>query len=174
MTRTTPHFAEKVVVEHIPPEGRHIEIDASAQELEAIAKRLGVPAINRLSGVFDLRKTARGVNLEGRLDARLTRECVASLEIFDEHVADAFTIVFQRDVASAPGAEIEISEDSPEPLEGEVIDLVEILIQQLSLAMDPYPRKPGAASLAENYALPEPDSPFRGLKAAIAKQRDQE
>ncbi|MGD9801132.1 MAG: hypothetical protein AB7V02_11105, partial [Parvularculaceae bacterium] len=51
-----------------------------------------------------------------------------------------------------------------EPLDGDEIDLGELLVQHLSLALDPYPRKDGAESLLETYRNAATASPFAGLK----------
>lgn len=156
-----------VVVDSIPPQGLDIEIEAGPLERAAIATRLAVPNVIRLKGAFALALTARGVDVDATMDAAVTRECVASLEPFEEPIFETFRLSFVRE--GAPPAEVEIDEETPEPLEGDAIDLGEILIQQLSLAMDPYPRKPGARSLATEYAPEAKVSPFAGLKAALEK-----
>lgn len=160
---------EIVVIDNIPPEGLHVEIEAGAAERAAIAARLGVPQVNRLKGVFKVVRSVGGVDLDATIDAAVIRECVVSLEPFEETIAEPFRLSFARQAASAP--EIEIDEETPEPLEGEALDLGEILIQQLSLAMAAYPRKPGAASLAKDYAPDGKVSPFAGLKATLEKER---
>lgn len=168
-----PH--EIILIENITPQGAHVELEADVGTREAIANRLGVPGVVALKGAFEVSKSAGGVEVEGTIDAIVRRECVASLEIFDEKVRETFEIRFAR--GGSGGAEIEIDEETPEPLEGDTIDLGEILIQQLSLALDPYPRKPGAASLADAYAPEAKISPFSDLKAqfdAFDKRRDRE
>ena len=138
-----------------------------------IASRLGVPAVDALSGEFDVAKTPEGAALAGRIAARLQRDCVASLERFVEEIDESFEIRFARGLAQeAAGAEIEIGPDSPEPLDGDAIDLGEILVHQLSLAMAPFPRKPGARPLAEEFGGETRISPFSGLDRAFAKRRE--
>ena len=51
-----------------------------------------------------------------------------------------------------------------EPLEGDEIDLGELLVQHLSLALDPYPRLEGAESLLPEYRTATLSSPFAALK----------
>lgn len=161
-----------VLIESIPPQGMTIILEADDNARAAIARRLGVPAVKRLLGVFGLTKTTDGVDVAGRIEAAVQRECVASLELFDEAVDEAFEIEFARGLA--PAGEVEIDERSPEPLDGESLDLGELLIQQLSLSIEPYPRKPGARSLTEDLAPEQNVSPFSGLKAALAKKEDGE
>ena len=162
---------EVLLVEILPAQGTHVELDAGEEARVAIAARLGVRAVRRLTGAFDVVKSIDGVDLKARIRAVVVRECVASLEEFDETIDEPFEIHFARGMA--PGhAEVEVSEETPEPLDGDSLDLGEILIQQLALAMDPYPRKPGVGALAEAYAPEDKVRPFAGLRAAIDKARD--
>lgn len=166
-------FAFRVDIGELPAGGRVYEVEAGAAERDAIARRLGAPALNRLRGVFALRATKGGLVLEGRLDAALTRECVVSLEPFEEVLEEDFRIVFAR--AAGPAGEdgaLLVEEDTPEPLEEDSLDLAEILVQQLSLAMAPHPRKPGAEPLRAAGGRTETGSPFEKLKDAIAHDRD--
>ncbi len=103
------------------------------------------------------------------MDAALTRECVASLEPFQEILTEKFDVDFLR-AQPEPGEEEDW--DAPEVHEGDRLDLGEILVQQLSLSMSPFPRKEGARSLAEAYAPPELASPFAALKGVIGKGDD--
>ena len=66
-----------------------------------------------------------------------------------------------------PFATIATLDESPEPLVGGVIDIGEAVTQQLVLALDPYPRKPGAvppAPMEGDTGLPE-NGPFAALSA---------
>ena len=51
---------------------------------------------------------------------------------------------------------------TPEPIEGDVIDLGGYLVEHLSLELDPFPRKPGA--VFEQPPEPGEISPFAVLK----------
>lgn len=159
-----------ITVSEIPESGRRVEIDAGPEARAAIAEHLDAPAVDALIGEFEIFKTAEGAALEGRIEARLQRDCVVSLERFVEEIAETFEIRFSRAAArGAEDAEIEIDFDAPEPLEGDSIDLGEILVHQLALAMDPYPRKPDAKPLAEEFGGETRISPFSGLARAFAK-----
>ncbi|MGI4747246.1 MAG: DUF177 domain-containing protein, partial [Janthinobacterium lividum] len=80
------------------------------------------------------------------LAARLTRTCVVTLEEFPVVVAEQFMVRF---VPAEPGdeqadVELDLDADDDVPYDGTTIDLGEAAIEQLALALDPYPRKPGA------------------------------
>jgi uncharacterized metal-binding protein YceD (DUF177 family) len=103
------------------------------------------------------------VRLSADLDAAVTQTCVVTLEPVAADVADRFSLLF-----GAVEDEIDIALDSEaetvEPLADGVIDLGEVVAQQLSLVLDPYPRAPGATGPAEEEPPAEPaTSPFAAL-----------
>jgi len=124
-------------------------IEANAAEREAVARRLGLEALHELSADLTVRARAGGrlIEVEGDLHARLTQQCVVTLEPVESEVEERFMQRFTTDPDFAQSDEIVVDveeEDVPEPVEGETVDLGEALVQQLALALDPYPRKPGA------------------------------
>ena len=144
------------------------DLAASPSQCALIAKRLGVPGVSRLEGRVTLKVSKTEIIASGVLKADLTRECVASLEEMAETVEDAFEVGFLRAAPSEAPEEDEAEDwDAPEVHEGDIFDLGEFLTQQLALAMEPFPRKPGAVSLAERYGEDKPVSPFADLASKI-------
>lgn len=131
----------------------------------AIAERLGEAGVAALEGDFALTPFNGGVDLALHIKARVDRNCVISLEPLVELVDERYSIRFERDFDDEAGDEDD--EISREPLEGDTLDLDEILVQYLSLSLDPHPRKAGAKSLAEGYRDPVNLSPFSGLKGIV-------
>lgn len=116
-------------------------IVATAEECAAIAKRLGLSGLASLEADILLKRGRGGVvHATGELKARLTQNCVVTLEDFEselvEPLEDSFTdedpANFDMDDFDAPG----------EIVNGK-IDAGELIVQTLSLALDPNPRKPG-------------------------------
>lgn len=82
----------------------------------------------------------------------------------------------------APTAEVDLlldpgDDDPPEPLDGPLLDLGELVSQHLSLAVDPYPRAPGVSlegiqEVVESTpdADGPPEGPF-GKLAALQQKR---
>jgi uncharacterized metal-binding protein YceD (DUF177 family) len=172
---SSPGFSYPVALGDLAPEGRRFGLEAGADALASIARRLAVPAVARLKGLFEVTPTAEGARLVGAIDAELVRECVISLEPMNETVNERFEIRFAHNAgAASPGSDILIDDDSPEPLEGDSLDLGEILVQQLALGMAPYPRKPGAKPLADAFGSDAKISPFDRLKEAFADRGGQE
>jgi uncharacterized metal-binding protein YceD (DUF177 family) len=145
-------------------------ITATEAECEALAERFGLPSIGALSGDFTLTHRRGGViDAQLRLEALVTQVCVVSLEPFDAAIAEDAALRF---VPAASVREGEAEELDAETLEGpdeiayqgEIIDLGALLAEQLALALDPYPRKPGATVPAELQAVENPFAALRGLR----------
>jgi len=177
MSAKTPDVARRfnIVVdpETVTPDGRQERLEADEATRVLIARRLGVPAVHRLNGDFVVRRTAPGIDLEGALEAALTRECVVSLEPLDEVIAENFAISFSAiDAAAVGGAELDLEPDALEPLPEGGIDLGEVLVQQLALAMEPYPRKDDAPPVDKEYAGAPAGSAFSALRGLFAGKPD--
>ncbi len=139
----TPEVPRPFPLDRAGPGGASVDVQADPLELPAVAARLGVPAVHALRCAFRLRRIGASViEAQGALSARLTQRCVVSLDEFEDDVGDEFTVHF---VPS--GSEDEDPDpDAPDqiPYDGAVVDLGEAAVEQLALALDPYPRKPGA------------------------------
>jgi len=170
-----PHgFARLVQAAKVGEGGLAVSVTPAPGNLPKIADYLELVSLQGLSGdVLLTRWRAKGVKVTGHFSADVTQSCVVTLEPVQAHIEGDFERRF------LPGAEVnpnegkipEInldaeSEDPPEPL-GREIDLGEILVEELSLALDPYPRKPGVEFAAEQETVAKPDNPF----AVLAKLR---
>lgn len=167
-------FALPVGLAAVPAQGRTFDLAADPAALAAIAARLGVPAVERLAGRLVIAPEPGGFRLSGRVTAALSRVCVVTLAPLAETVDEAFELRFTPAGASDDGADLTVDEDAPEPLEGDSLDLAEILVQQLALAMSPYPRRPDARFEPAEFGESLEKSPFAVLKGAIAERRDEE
>jgi len=131
--------------------GRSIEthrIEADKNESKALADRLDIPDIEALSAKIDVSRTSEGlIRLNGKLEARYVQNCIVTLEPVQQEVNEDFELFF-KEVAEGEGShkvDVPIENDlSPEPFEQGRIDIGEAVSQQLALALDPYPRAPGA------------------------------
>jgi hypothetical protein len=165
-----PEFSRTIRAERIGREEVGRQIEAKPEERQALALRLGLESLDRLSAELRLKRLSRGrIAVDGRLEARLTQLCVVSLEPVTSQIEDGFSVEF---LEAGPGTETEAvvsidSEDPPEPIENGVIDLGEAVVQQLAERIDPYPRAPGADVTwqDETPVISEPRRPFAGLVA---------
>ncbi len=130
------------------PEGRlAVALEASAAERQALARRLDLIDLPALSAHGWLERSADGRELRfhGDLAAEVVQSCVVSLEPVPASVSVPIDRYFRLvDDPSALEAELELLLDPEEidwePLAGEIIDLGEVVVEELSLALDPYPR----------------------------------
>jgi len=165
-----PEFSRIVPLDLVETGAQSREIAADAGERAALAGRFGVENVRSLEAELTAAPRKNGVRVTGRVRATLDRTCVATLGPVVETIDEAVDIVFMRGAGeAAPGEEIEIDADAPEPLEGDEIDLGEIAAQQAALAMDPYPRAEGVGPRDHYDQRPDPEtdrpSPFAKLKA---------
>lgn len=153
-----------IPVEGLSARGTSRTIVPDTVMLEVIAKRLKIPAAEALSATVAVNKKGRLIQIQGALQARLTRVCIVSLETMSENLDETFSLdlLVSRESAKAPtseagdgpGVEILIDEYTPEPFYEAEIDLQEIVIQQLVLAMASYPRKPNAVPVQDTKVQP--------------------
>ncbi len=129
---------------------RHLQ--AGAGERSGLVARFGLESLDSFTADVAAGRNSQGeIVVSGRICARVGQICVVTLEPFvseiDEHFTHRFTIMAQTQAAPVI---IEAGAGEPaEPLEGnvlagEVVELGEIAVQELSLALDPYPCAPGA------------------------------
>lgn len=169
-TAPDPELHRPLAVAQIGASGRTVTVEADAAECAALARRMGIPAIHALSCRFRLVAGEAGaVQAEGELRARLLQDCVVSLEPFESELVEPFRLRFVPAAEAADAEEedapLDLEADDELPYHGGSIDLGEAVAEQLALALDPYPRKPGARLPDEAEAAPE--SPF----AALARLR---
>jgi hypothetical protein len=145
------------------------DISPEPGELEAIARFLGLAALERLRLRGELMPAgADGWRIEGRLTADLVQACVVTLEPVAQRIDQAVARDYVPEAAYRPPAEIDLdpdAEDDPDPFD-RVIDPGLLAIESLALALDPYPRvadvppaeyqaaPPGAAPLADGDLKP--------------------
>ena len=158
---TTLELSRPLAADRVGPAGYTVTVDATADECAAIARRLLVPSVERVRCDWSLRLAPHGaVEAEGALRAQLHQDCVVSLDPFPAEVVEEFAVRF---VPS--GKENDAADDPDEPDELLILDgmleLGEATVEQLALALDPYPRKPGAVLPEELTG--EADNPFEAL-----------
>lgn len=153
-------FSRPVDVLRLGPDGASYDIVASAEERAALARRFDLLALDHLAAQVTLKPVTGGFyRLSATLKAALTQACVVTLEPVASRIEDTFSLLYgaldaQKDVL------LDGESETVEPLEGGVVDIGEAVAQQLSLALDPFPRAADALPQAEPSAQPPLDSPF--------------
>lgn len=144
-----------------------MSFEATVDECTAIAARLKLLALTAFSAdLYVLRELSGDVSVFGDLSAELEQACVVTLDPVKESVEAS---VMQRFTAREGDDDEEADdEDPPEPIRGDEIEVGEVLVQNLSLALNPYPRAPGATFESVDDMAGEPTGPF----AALAQLRE--
>jgi uncharacterized metal-binding protein YceD (DUF177 family) len=160
-----PEFSRPV---RLTPEPRSLTLEATPAECAALARRFDILAVQALSATLLLEPEPGGsVRARGTLDADVEQSCVVTLDPVRQHVTAALDLRILEEGA-APADD---DPDSPDEIEshGGIVDLGEAVAEELSLALDPYPRVEGAAlpelddAAAEEKAVPDRRNPFEGL-----------
>jgi uncharacterized metal-binding protein YceD (DUF177 family) len=160
-------IARPVMVERAAARRDPVRVEASAEELRALAELLEIPALHSLVGEFSVSGNNRRAKVAGTVTGRVTRTCVVTLEDFESEVSEEVDLIFEEARDAATPEEMERREiDPPDEIIDGKIDLGAVTAEFLALGLDPYPRKPGVAFEPPQEGA-EQDSPF----AALAKLR---
>ncbi|MES2712722.1 MAG: DUF177 domain-containing protein [Pseudomonadota bacterium] len=168
----SPEFHRPLAITRIGPPGRHERLVATPAECAALAARFAIPSIESLEAELSLAPAKGGaVAAEGRLRAEVTQSCVVTLDPVAERVDVPLRLRFIPE-----GDEPSDDPDAPDEIEIEagMIDLGEAVAEQLSLALDPYPRAPDAALPPGLVPPEEPEPPAAKVHpfAALKKRRE--
>jgi uncharacterized metal-binding protein YceD (DUF177 family) len=160
-------FAHRLRLDSIAA-GQRLDLVADDAERAAIAERLRLAALERLEAHAVLERDGKEVRARGRVRAALAQCCIASGEPVPEHVDEPFAIRFlPAPVEGKPDDEIELGAEDCDVVfyDGQAIDLGEAIADTLALAMQPYPRSPGAEdALKQAGVLSEAEAgPFAAL-----------
>jgi hypothetical protein len=176
-SRNTPHnplhnpWRAFVNVAQIPETGLHREIEADVTARATMADLAGLREISSARAAFDQTLDRRGrVQVAGTLRARVGQTCVVTLDPVDNEIDETVDVTFapaEQIPQLAHDALVSDAEipDAPEPIVGGVIDLGRLATDVLLLAIDPYPRKPGAVFESEVATADPEEHPFAALKA---------
>ena len=177
MSETLP-IRHPVNVRTLPNKGRVETFEADADARRSIAAFLDVDDVEEFTADAEVtRWRSDGVRVAGRLRARLQQTCVVTLEPLSVDVDEAFEALFVPEdspLASRDDGVVQMmvdaeGEDPPETFAGDTLDLGAVWMEFLALAVDPFPRKPGAAFEAEtDEAEPSPFAALAVLKGKAA------
>jgi hypothetical protein len=169
----TPEFSKlidttKLVHAHAP-----LTFSATTNECSAISKRLGILKIANLDAtvyVTALESADPFMRFDIQLTATLSQTCVVSLQPVEETIDETFALLLsheeEEDLSTDDSDQMDWMKEEHETLYmggHTALDIGEILVQYLSLFMNPYPRHP-EASLEQPSALNQDESPLAQLK----------
>jgi uncharacterized metal-binding protein YceD (DUF177 family) len=167
---SAPEFSRVFPVDKLRDHPVMEKIEAEEKERAALTKRLNLADLKKLTANMQLQRVTAGdmVEVSGTVNARVVQNCVVTLEPFETDIEEGFKAYFARKPTKHEETDLPVEDEkAPEtiPANGE-IDLGELAAQHLSLALDPYPRKPGAEFKLGNEGAGEPEgkpNPFAVL-----------
>ena len=163
----TPEFSRLMDIRNLPD--GVLTLAADTAELAALAKRIGVEAIERFEVEVTLVRGGSTIDVTGRIAAHVTQMCAISNEPFATTVNEPLALRFVPETApSAAEIELEIDSEASDEIayDGTQFDLGEELAQSLALAIDPYATGPNADGVREETGLS--DRASGGAFAALA------
>lgn len=160
------------------------QIEPDSDRLSEIAKALNLTDLRKLRFTGEIKAAGkRDFKVTGDLGATVVQPCVVTLAPVTTRVETDVTILFTNDYETPDLEEFEMTdEENTEPL-GDVIDVMLILQEGLSLALPQYPRADKAELTNTAYTEPgkkamtdEDARPFAGLAGLRDKlsQNDEE
>ena len=143
-----------------PGVSRRLSADAAA--CEAVRRDLGLGAVRALSAEVSVAPAGEGWRLSGRVRADLDQVCGVTLEPLPSLIDAPFSVDLVEGEPPAGDGEVDLDpdHDGPDWIIGQV-DLWAYALEHLALALDPFPRKPGAVFVQPDE--PEEASPFAVL-----------
>ena len=125
---------------------------ADEEARDRIAKALGLDALVSLEASAKVSAWLDGVQIEARWKARVRQTCGVTLDPFESdlegHVQVRAVPAGSATLGGQDEHELDLdpdADDPPDVLDSDQIDLGAYVVEDLSLAVDPFPRKPGAA-----------------------------
>ena len=168
-TNAADPWRAPVIVAQIPEIGLSRSLEADKPTRDAMAKIAGLREILSARAEFDVKPESDGrVHVAGRLVARIEQTCVVTLDPIENNIDETIDLIFappeqipDRDDDADEGPD---AADQMEPIENGIIDLGRLATDVLYLAIDPYPRKPGAVFESRIEVANPEDHPFAALR----------
>ena len=143
-------------------------LEPNAEERARIVKALNLLSLDDFTAEMSVTPTVSGWRIDGRVKAEVVQPCGLTLEPVPESVNQTFLINLteqppEAEVDENGEIDLELDDSFPDYVEDGKIDLGQYAVEQLLLALDPFPRKEGAVFVQP----PEPVelSPFAVLKS---------
>lgn len=171
---------------------KSVTIEPDETQRAALAQHYDIVGIDNLKADLDFKREQAGmiIHITGRFSADIEQVCVVTLEPMHSHIEEDFEAWYgdleqavsftkakqQKEALRQQGeAPIVPEKDDPEPIENGKLDLGDIVMQFVSLAIDPFPQKegvaPGEGEVPEvKEPAPERANPFAKLQEWKDKQ----
>ncbi len=120
---------------------------ASAEDRALIARELDILSCEALTARFEIKPgpDRRFFSVSGVAEADVTQACVVTLDPVAARLSEPFAAEYwpAATLEAKPAAAGDDARDV-EPMEHGIIDVGRLVFEHIAMALDPYPRKPGA------------------------------
>lgn len=170
----TPELYRPERIDTIGEGERTVSLAADAEERARLAARFDLLAIDRLEASFAVRREGGAIRATGRVTAAVVQACSATGEPLAAEIDEPVELRFAEETAADEERELDADTIDTLQIEGGAIDLGEAAAETMALALDPFPRAPGAQAvlraagvISEDEA--RPIGKLAGLKDLLAK-----
>ncbi len=142
-------FSHVVKLSEIGNHSRNILLTADEAARSGLMARFDLATLDSLEADVSLKPDGPDILVTGRFTAALAQYCIASNDPVPTLLNEAIHIRFIPEPVVGGEIEIELAADDCDTMfqDGQTIDLGEAVAQSLALALDPYPRSPGAEKI---------------------------
>lgn len=181
MSALVPLFEATVRIDRLPTTGRELKVSLDEVTRATLAKELKLTAIDQFDATLLVVPLRGGIRAQGRLVAHVVQPSVVTFEPVGQHIDEPVDRVFLPEPHGyqkpTPGSEVFVDlddDDFPDHIDGPEVDLSDLLVETLALAIDPYPRHPDENLDSLGIDLGNgPSGPFAGLEK-LKKSTDSE
>ena len=150
-------FSHKIKVDPWPEDGIVIDLVATPAEREALKARFDLVDLPSLRASMGMEKKVTELVLAGTIEAVVAQSCVVTLKPVTTSLDVPIERHYrQRDVhekmiAAGDASNIDEEEIDIDILDGDEIDVGEVIAEEFYLALDPYPRTDDADRVLEEF-----------------------
>lgn len=158
-----PEFSRPERIDTIGDRERVVEVAANPEERAALARRFDLVSLDALEANWTIRREAAGIAAKGRVRARLAQACSITGDPVPATVDEEVRLLFVPE-GDASEEELELDADAADTVfyDGGAIDLGEAAAETMALALDPFPRAPGAEQALREAGVRGDDEPDTG------------
>ncbi|MDB5478374.1 MAG: hypothetical protein JWM96_869 [Alphaproteobacteria bacterium] len=156
-----------------------LEVRATPEECRALAKRFDILEVKALTALLkiSLGRLDSLFKIEGQLTAQVVQACSVTLDPVDEKIDEPIKEILTNDPANL-ASEDEAASDTDKPIElveGDRIDVGEVVAQWLGLSLNPFPRSdaPPFAHIEDEAGIEGKQtwSPFKNLLQGLKGEK---
>jgi uncharacterized metal-binding protein YceD (DUF177 family) len=171
-------FSHILSLDQISDKIQDVKLSADTAQCAALAIELDLPSIESLQATLAVHAVEDGVAIKGRFTAVFHYACRVTRDPFPGTLSEPINVVFTTgDLPDPTSEEYVLSTVEMLPLEDQSVDLGQLVAESLTLALDPFPRGPGADEalaalgiLTEEQARAE-SSPFAALQGQVGQEK---